>query len=281
MNHGRRILVTGATGQQGGATARHLLARGFAVRALTRKPDGDPARALAKLGAEVVKGDFDDPASLEGALTGAAGVFAVQSFDKGPEVEVEQGERFAKLARKAGVEHFVYSSVGSAHRGTGIPHFESKRRIEQAVRALEFPSETLLRPVYFMENVLSPWILQGDKLVSWTAPETKLQMIAVDDIGRFAAYAFTLPEQLRGAAIDIAGDAVSMKDAAAILAEALGRPLRVVQHPIEEIRKQSEDLATMAEWFERVGYDVDIPQLRASHGVTLMTFAEWARTKGL
>jgi uncharacterized protein YbjT (DUF2867 family) len=279
MNDGRRILVTGATGQQGGATTRHLLERGFAVRALTRKPDGDRARALAKLGAEVVKGDFDDPVSLEGALTGATGVFAVQTFDKGPDVEVEQGERFAKLARAAGVEHFVYSSVGSAHRNTGIPHFESKWRVEQAVRALGFRNVTVLRPVYFMENVLSPWTLQGDKLISWTVPDTKLQMIAVDDIGRFAAYAFTQPESLRGAAIDLAGDAVTMKKAAAILGEALGRTILVAQQPIEEVRKKSEDLAVMAEWFERVGYDADIPHLRASYGVPLMTFAEWARTK--
>jgi uncharacterized protein YbjT (DUF2867 family) len=279
MNDRRRILVTGATGQQGGATARHLLSRGIAVRALTRKPDGEAARALAKLGAEVVKGDFEDPTSLEGALTGASGVFAVQTFDKGPELEVEQGERFAKLARAAGVEHFVYSSVGSAHRNTGIPHFESKWRIEQAVRGLGFPSETILRPVYFMENLLSPWTLLGDKLVSWTAPATKLQMIAVDDIGRFAAYAFTQPEQLRGAAIEIAGDAVSMNEAAATLGEAFGRTIHVVQQPIEEIRKTSEDLALMAEWFERVGYDADIPQLRATYGVPLMTLAEWARTK--
>ena len=102
-------------------------------------------------------------------------------------------------------------------------------------------------------------------------------MIAVDDIGRFAAYAFTQPEPLRGAAIDIAGDAVSMKDAAAIL-EALGRTVRVIQQPIEQIRKNSEDLAIMAEWFERVGYDADIPHLRVTYGVPLMTFAEWART---
>lgn len=280
MNNGRLILVTGATGQQGGATTRHLLERGFAVRVLTRTPEGGPARVLAKLGAEVVKGDFDDPGSLEGALVGASGVFAVQTFDRGPDVEIEQGMRFAKLARAAGVEHFVYSSVGSAHRNTGIPHFESKWRVEQAVRALGFPTETVLRPVYFMENVLSPWTLQGDTLVSWTAPDTKLQMIAVDDIGRFAAHAFTQPERLRGAAIDIAGDAVSMKEAAAILGAALRRSIRVVQQPIAEIRKQSEDLAIMAEWFERVGYDADIPHLRARYGVPLMTFADWARTKG-
>lgn len=273
--------MTGATGQQGGATAKHLLERGFAVRALTRNPEGDRARALAKQGAEVVTGDFDDPASLERALAGAAGVFAVQTFDKGPALEGEQGERLAKLARAAGVEHFVYSSVGSAHRNTGIPHFESKWRIEQTVRALGFPCETVIRPVYFMENLLGPWTLQGEKLVSWTAPDTKIQMVAVDDIGQFAAHAFTQPEQLRGAAIDLAGDAVSMTEAAAILSETTGKTIRVVQQPLDEIRKMSDDLAIMADWFERVGYNADIPHLRGTYGVSLMTLAQWATQPGL
>src|SRR5881392_3155793 len=115
------ILVTGATGQQGGAVARELLARKHTVRAMTRKPDSDAAKALARQGAEVVKGDLDDAESLRRALQGAWGVFAVQNtWEAGVEGEEAQGKRIAELARKAGVQHYVYTSVGSASRLTSF-----------------------------------------------------------------------------------------------------------------------------------------------------------------
>jgi uncharacterized protein YbjT (DUF2867 family) len=158
MQKGRDVvLVTGATGQQGGAVARQLLSRGHKVRALTRKPQGEAAKALAGLGAEVVPGDLDEVGSLEKALAGAWGVFSVQNtWEAGVEAEERQGKRLAELARQAGVSHFVYTSVGSAHRRTGIPHFDNKARIEETVRGLGFPSYTILRPVFFMENWTSP-----------------------------------------------------------------------------------------------------------------------------
>ena len=113
----RMVLITGATGKQGGAVARHLAGKGFKIRAMTRKVDSDAARSLAAAGAEIVKGDLDDAASIEAALTGAWGAFAVQNtWEAGVEGEEAQGKRFARVARKVGVQHFVYSSVGSAHR---------------------------------------------------------------------------------------------------------------------------------------------------------------------
>ena len=99
----------------------------------------------------------------------------------------------AALAREAGVEHYVYTSVGSAHKGTGVPHFDNKWRIEETVRGLRFPSHVILRPVFFMENLLVPFSLQGSTLAWALGPATKLQMIAVDDIGWFGARAFTMP----------------------------------------------------------------------------------------
>ncbi|AKU99746.1 hypothetical protein AKJ09_06410 [Labilithrix luteola] len=272
------ILVTGATGKQGGATARHLLERGFRVRARTRNPEGEAAQQLKQKGAELVAGDFDDAASLERALDGAWGAFAVQPLERGPAVEIVNGERFGRMARQKGVTHLVYSSVGSAHRNTGIPHFESKWTTEQTLRGLGFPRLTILRPVYFMENLLSPWTLRGDQLVSWISPDRELQMIAVDDIGKFGALAFARSEQLAGAAIDIAGDSVTMTQAASILSSARGRPVTLVRQSIDEIRKTSEDLASMAEWFERVGYDADMPALKRTYDVPLLTLADWART---
>lgn len=151
MNAGKDIiLVTGATGQQGGAVARKLLSRKHKVRVMTRKPNGETAKALAKLGAEIIQGDLDDAASLERAVQGVWGVFAVQNtWEAGVEQEELQGKRIAEIAKKAGVYHYVYSSVGSAHCKTGIPHFDNKWRVEETVRGLGFSSHTILRPVFF------------------------------------------------------------------------------------------------------------------------------------
>jgi uncharacterized protein YbjT (DUF2867 family) len=279
---GNIILVTGATGQQGGAVAQELLAHGFPVKAMTRKPGSERAQELERLGAEIVKGDLDDEASLEKALAGVWGVFAVQNtWEAGVEKEEEQGKRFARVARKAGVTHFVYSSVGSAHRRTGIPHFENKWRVEETIRSLGFPSYTILRPVFFMENWASPWfkpyIDQGNLAIG-AKPGTKLQMIAVNDIGKYGLWAFQNAEKLNGRAIDIAGDALSMTETAAVISAAAGKPVTHFQVPIEEVRKFSKDFALMLEWFDRVGYDADIQNHAKESGIAPTPFAEWAST---
>src|SRR5258706_4133928 len=154
MTSNRTILITGVTGNQGGAVAQALQGAGFNLRGLTRMPDGERAVALARHGVDVVKGDFDDEVTLRGALAGAWAVFGVQNTaEAGVEREEAQGKRLATLAREAGVEHYVYASVGSAHKRTGIPHFDNKWRIEETVRSLHFPSHVILRPVFFMENL--------------------------------------------------------------------------------------------------------------------------------
>ena len=272
------ILITGATGHQGGAVARALQGSGFRLRGLTRKPESERAMALARQGVEVVKGDLDDDATLRRALAGVWGVFGVQnSWEAGVEGEEAQGKRLATLAREAGVEHYVYTSVGSAHKRTGIPHFDNKWRIEETVRGLGFPSHVILRPVFFMENLLAPSSLHGDKLSSALKPDTKLQMIAVDDIGWFGARAFTDHAVLDRREIDLAGDARTMAEAAAILAKALNRPIAFVQTPIEQVRQYSEDLALMLEWFERVGFSADIAGLEREFRRTLTKLPDWAR----
>ena len=148
------IAVTGATGQQGGAVARKLLADGWQVRALTRDTDKPAAQELAALGAELVPGDMDNRAELDAAFDGAYGVFSVQNFwlpNVGFEGEIRQGKNVADAVKAAGIQHLVYSSVGSAHRGLGQKHFESKWIIEQYIHSLDIPS-TILRPVAFFEN---------------------------------------------------------------------------------------------------------------------------------
>ena len=274
----RIILISGATGQQGGATARALAGRGFKIRALTRNPDSDAAKALAATGAELVKGDLDDEASLKAALAGAWGAYAVQNtWTAGVEGEEAQGHRFARAARTAGVQHFVYASVASADRKTGIPHFDNKSRVEDTVRSLGFPSYAIIRPVFFMENLPSPWFLNGDKLVSALDPKTVLQMIAVSDIGQYGALAFT-DERFKNLELDIAGDAATMPQTAEILSGALGRKIEYLQIPISEVRKNSEDFALMLEWFDAVGYDADIAGNAAKYGVKPTSLADWAAT---
>ena len=274
------ILITGATGHQGGATARELLARGHKVRAFTRHPDSAAAQALAKLGAEIAQGDLDDAPSIERALTGAWGAYAVQNtWEAGVEKEEEQGKRFAQLAKKAGVQHLVYASVASAQRKTGIPHFENKWRVEETIRGLGFPSYTVVRPVFFMENLASPFFLpmiQQGQLAVAIQPTTTLQMIAVSDIGKYGARAFERHAELNGQALDIAGDQLTMPETAKLLSRAAGREITFVQVPIEEVRKFSADYAAMLEWFDRVGYDVDIPAMAKAHGITPVPFAAWA-----
>lgn len=277
MSH-RIVLITGATGQQGGATARALAGKGFALRAMTRTPDSDAAKALAAAtGAELVKGELDDAASLKKALDGAWGAYAVQNtWTAGVEGEEAQGKRFATAAREAGVEHYVYASVASADRKTGIPHFDNKSRVEDVVRGLGFPSYAIIRPVFFMENLASPWFLNGDTIYSALAPTTVLQMISVPDIGQYGALAFTDAARFKNLELDIAGDAVTLPQAAAAMSAGLGRPISYVQIPISEVRKNSEDFALMLEWFEAVGYDADIAGNARAYGVKPTTIGEWA-----
>jgi uncharacterized protein YbjT (DUF2867 family) len=278
MSNERTVLITGATGKQGGATARALAGKGFKLRAMTRHPDSDAAKAVASAaGAEIVQGDLDDAASLAKVLKDVWGVFAVQNtWEAGVQGEEEQGKRLASLAREAGVQHYVYTSVGSAHRKTGIPHFDNKYRIEDTIRAAGFPSYVIFRPVFFMENLTSPWFLNGDTIYAAMRPDLKLQMIGVDDIGKYAARGFTDADTLNHREIDLAADEVTMPDVAQALSKGLGRNITYVEIPVSEVRKNSEDFAMMLEWFDRVGYDVDIPALEKEFGIKGTRLVEWA-----
>lgn len=276
----RTVLVTGATGKQGGALIDNLAGKGWNLRAMTRHPEGDAARNLRAKGIEIVAGDLDDADSLTRALQGAWGVFGVQNtWEAGVEREEEQGKRLAQLAKVAGVQHYVYASVGSAHRQTGIPHFDNKARVEETVRSLRFPSYVIYRPVFFMENLTSPWFLNGDAIYSALEPSTVLQMIAVADIGKYAAAAFTDADRLNGREFDIAGDARTMPDTAEVLGRAFGRSIRYVQIPLDEVRKNSEDFALMLDWFNRVGYDADIAGTAREFDIRPTTLETWAKTQ--
>lgn len=267
------ILVTGGTGQQGGEVARSLLRQGAKVRLLTR--NRAKAESLVKEGAEVAVGDFTDRNSLDAALKGVKRLFLMTTFfEKGTEGEVQQGITLIDAAKTAGVEHLVFTSVGSADQKTGIPHFESKWRVEQHLQKSGLPA-TILRPTGFMENFgtyfkPSP---QG-KLILPLRPDTKLQMIAVRDIGEFGAAAFLRPDEFIGQAIDLAGDALTMPEVAVLLSRA-GRPVEFQQMPDHEVEAaMGHDFALMFRWFNEEGYRVDIPALRKRWGIPLATFKE-------
>jgi uncharacterized protein YbjT (DUF2867 family) len=277
------ILVTGATGQQGGATARHLLANGWHVRVLTRDPNKPAAQALAEAGAEIVRGDNEDRVSLDAAMRGVYGVFSVQNNwlpEVGLEGEVRQGKLIADAAKAARVRHFVYTSVGGAERGTGIPHFESKWQIEQYIGSLGLPA-TVLRPVAFMENY--NWsraaILNGTFASIGLRPDKAHQVIAVDDIGGLAALVFDRPEEFIGAAIEIAGDALTESQTTATFSRVIGRPVQLAPMVFGPNQESDRELLRMYQWFNDQGYQADIPALRKLYP-PLKTLEAWLRQTG-
>jgi len=147
------------------------------------------------------------------------------------------------------------------------------------VRSVGFPSHTILRPVFFMENLVSPWYkpyIDEGNLAIGIEPDTSLQMVAVADIGKYGRTAFEKHEELNGRAIDIAGDEMTMPEAAKIIAQASGKQVGFFQVPIEQVREFSEDFALMLEWFDRVGYEADIAGNAKEFGIAPTRFQDWA-----
>jgi uncharacterized protein YbjT (DUF2867 family) len=281
MEERRTILVSGATGQQGGAVARSLLDRGFRVRAFTRDPQKPEARVLSDQGVEVVQGDMEERSAIERALEGANGVFSVQNFwETGYDGEVRQGKTVLDAAKAAGVEHVVYSSVGSAHRETGIAHFDSKSEVEEHLREIQIPY-TILRPVFFMQNweMMREIILEGT-LAQPLDPEKPFQQVAVADIGVFVAMAFDDPEAWIGREVDLAGDEQTMPRIAETFSRVVGREIDYYQVPWDQFEEQmGEEYAVMYRWFNDYGYEADIAALREEHP-GLITFEQYLRTHG-
>jgi uncharacterized protein YbjT (DUF2867 family) len=274
------ILVAGATGNQGGAVVDALLDQPdrWRVRALTRDPSGAPARALADRGVEIVPGDMGDAKSLEPALAGAHGVFGVQnSRTAGLKGEVKQGMTLVDAAKAAGVEHFVYSSVGGAERVRGIPHFDTKWKIEQHLRGSGVPA-TVLRPTTFTDVFTFRGAGIGIGMMSAAlGPAKPLQMIAVRDIGIFARMAFERPEAFAGKALELAGDELTVPQIVAAL-KAAGGPGRYPRVPRFVLRAMGKE-SRMLFWFGESGYRADVPALRALHP-GLLTLETWLAGRG-
>jgi uncharacterized protein YbjT (DUF2867 family) len=277
------VLVTGATGKQGGAVARQLLKKGHKVRGLTRKLDSPAAQALAKDGVELVAGSFEDKGSLVKAARGADTVFAMSTpFEAGPEAETRQGVTLADAAKEAGVGHFVFTSVAGADQKTGIPHFDSKFRVEEHIKAIGLP-HTIVAPVYFMENVQAPFgglDLNAGRLASPMSPGRALQQIAVADIGAFSVSVIDRREPLFGKRFDLASDELSGAQLAEILSRVTGKKLQYLQLPKEVVAQMGEDMNRMFGWFESHGYSADIAGLRRDFPeVGWHRFEDWARAQ--
>jgi uncharacterized protein YbjT (DUF2867 family) len=259
--------------------------KGWELRALTRNPKSYTARQLAEGGVELVQGDLDDPASLERAAHGVYGIYSVQDFwTVGATREIQQGKNLAEVAKKVGVEHFVYSSAGGAERKSGITHFETKWEVEKHIRALKLPA-TVFRPAAFMETYhileVEVGLLKG-KLADPIRADKPYQTIATDDIGAFVALAFERPKDFIGAELEIAGSELTNIQAAEVFSRVLNRPVRFQKLPMPMVRLfLGKEFYQMFLWFNNHGFQASIPELRRKYPeVHLHTLEEWLREDG-
>ena len=278
----RKILVTGATGQQGGALARLLLQKKHEVYALIRgtKSESPKAQNLRNQGAKLVEGDLDKPDSLEQVMNGIDSVFLMGTWvEVGTEGETRRGKMMVDIAKEKKIEHIVYSSVVNADKNTGIPHFESKYKVEQHIKNSGIPY-TIIGPTFFMGNLLSYPLGQQGQVALPLSPSRILQQSAVENIAEFSALALERRNSFIGKRIDIASDEITGEQAAKVLSNELGRKIRYEQVPMEQIRQASEDLAVMYEWFERIGTGVDIAALHKQYPeVNWLTFKDWVKSQ--
>ncbi|WP_310722813.1 NmrA/HSCARG family protein [Streptomyces sp. N2A] len=271
------ILVLAATGGQGRAVTDALRGHRARVRALVRDPDRPAARELADQGVEVVAGSLSDRGSLAAAMSGVSGVFAFTTpFEAGVEAEVGQGRAILSAASEERVPHLVFSSVAGADQETGVPHFDSKARIEAELASGEVPY-TILGPTYFFDNTLggTERILAG-VLELPLPPDRPLQQLARPDLGAFAAEVLLNPAPYVGQRIELASDAPTPPQMADALSAAVGREVRHEQVPLTAIG--DPDMHAMWTFLNGPGYRVDIPALHAAHTEVRWTrFADWAR----
>ncbi len=277
------ILVSGATGKQGGAVARQLLKDGWKVRALTRDASKPAAKALEELGAEIFQGDMTNLNSLEKAMEKVYGIFSVQQFwETGLDGELEQGKTIANVAKANRIEHFVYSSVSGAEKQTGVPHFDSKWDIEDHIKRIGLgENATVVRPVFFMENFLSgDWFegIKNGRLVMAMEPKKSLQLISVEDIGIIVAKVFGNPDEFKGKSFDIAGDTKNCLELSDAFGKKTEKDVEFVVLPMEQLRSMNEDFALMFEWFNKVGYSVDVKKVKKIHP-KIKSFKVWLKNQ--
>jgi uncharacterized protein YbjT (DUF2867 family) len=268
---GDPVLVLGATGTQGGAVARALLASGHTVGALVRDPASARARSLAEAGAALVRGDLLDGEALARAFAGAGAVYAVTTpFAHGPAEEERQGAQIIDAAVRAGLPWLILASVAAAGRAA-VPHFASKARIEQRLRETAVPW-TVIAPSYFYENLDGSGAAIGAGRLSLPLPADKpLHQVALADLGALVAAVLGRRDEHLGVRVEVAGDAPTPQ----AMAAALG--VRYERVPSAVIRRRSEDLAAMYEFLAHEGYGIDVEALRDRYPeVPWTSFHDWA-----
>lgn len=263
------FLVTGATGKQGGATAKQLVKAGVKVRALTRKPNSKSANALRTMGIEVVKGNLNDKASLDIAMEGVHGVFAVTNFwEPGTgRKEVTQSINLTDIAKKHNVQHFVLASIARCDDNPNLAHFVTKHECEQYIKKAELPY-TFLRAVYFMDNLIPN--AQGASFHWAILPEilgnkTPIQMIATSDIGWFAANALLNPAQYLNKTIDIAGDEVTYPQLLQAYKNVFNSEPSKSNFMKFLLMNMMPEIKKMMNWYREPRFNADIKQLKSIH----------------
>ncbi len=251
MSLTKKIFVTGAAGNQGGAATRNLLSKGFHVKALVRNPSIAKLKAHENL--EIVKGDLDDVNSYRHHLNDCDGVFCNLVFKYGIKKEIKQGFAIVDASKEKNIKHFVYASVIGSDLNTGIPHWESKDKIENQIRASGI-GYTILRPSSLYENMLIPQvksrILKG-KLVLPTRKTTVQQFISSEDVGRIAATVFSNPEKYKGLTMNLAAEQMDGEQLAATYSKVMGREIKFQQLPMIITRLfMGRDLAKMFRWID-------------------------------
>lgn len=271
------VLITGATGTQGGAVLRGVLAAGrHRVVALVRDPSAERAQALAALGAELRTGDLDDEDSLVAAFDGVDAVYAVTTpFAAGADAEVAQGESIVAAAERAALPWLVLASVAAADRAD-VPHFLSKARIERRLAASSVPW-TVVAPSYFYENVAgASRAARGSGTLSLPLPaDVPLHQVALEDLAGVVAAILGRREEHLGARVEVAGD----DPTPAAMAAALG--VAFEEAPLGPVRERSADLGAMYAFLAGPGYGIDVAAVRARYPeVAWRSFAAWAGTDG-
>jgi uncharacterized protein YbjT (DUF2867 family) len=274
------ILVTGATGRQGGSVLRHLKGRGHRLRALVRDTNALAAKALQSLGVELFQGSFEDSHAIERAAQFIDAAFLMSTpFQDGVDAERTQGIAAIDALRAADTPFILYSSVASAQQHTGIPHFDSKFAVEHHLRSSGTPF-AIVAPVAFMDNTVSPFSLPGlrqGQLGFGLPPGKPLQMVALDDLGAFDTFVLENLSKFRSQRVEIAGDELTGVQQAEILSRRIGRSIKYQEIPLDAIRQMSEDVARMSEWMGQHGYTVDIERLRREYpSLGWHRFDEWA-----
>ncbi|MGW1887134.1 NmrA/HSCARG family protein [Streptomyces sp. NPDC001970] len=272
------IAVLGATGGQGGAVVEALLKAGHQVRAVVRNPAAARVRPLIAAGVDVVPGEMTDAGSLAAAFRGATAAYALTTpFQDGLEAEIAQGTAIIEAAARSSLPHLVMASVASADRHTGIPHFETKARIEQALTETDLPA-TVVAPTYFYDNALGALqeVAAGEITMALPA-DTPLQQVSRLDLGRVVAAIVADPGRWIGRRIEIAGDDPTPAQMARAVGDAAGGPVTFRSIPLELVRQTSPDMAAMFTYLTESGYHVDLAALRTDFpGISWLSFADWA-----